>query len=268
MALITFHDLRQVIHPHYVINILLALSFIVCKTLQPFCSLLFDECILNHRESEILFFTAVIIVFRTRKQGAVNFLPYIGTACMLAKLGNVLLWFYADPIYGVVYSVCCLLHLLIMPEPCYKGPENMVYLDEASLENVLEKDRGVTWLIELYAVWNPACIEFAPIFSELSAKYALPNLKFGKVELSRNPGVATRFKVNTSPLSKQIPTLLLFKNGKEELRRPLVNKTGKLVSFNFNYTNVASTFELDTLFRECKNAQAKQPKSKGHLKNE
>lgn len=120
--------------------------------------------------------------------GAVNFLPYIGTACMLAKLGNVLLWFFADPIYGVVYSVCCLckstfstqnriltpillpVHLLLLPEPCYKGPENMTYLDEKGLEDAIHKDRNSAWLVELYAVWNPACIEFAPTFSELSAK--------------------------------------------------------------------------------------------------
>lgn len=63
------------------------------------------------------------------------------------------------------------------------------------------------------------------------------NPKFGKVELSRNPGVATKYKINTSPLSKQMPTLILFKNGLEVMRRPVVNERGKLVPFNFNYVS-------------------------------
>jgi len=31
----------------------------------------------------------------------------------------------------------------------------------------------VSWLVEFYAAWSPQCAQFAPAFSELSAKYAL-----------------------------------------------------------------------------------------------
>lgn len=125
---------------------------------------------------------------------------------------------------------------------------------------------------------------------EIFSSYGTSNLKFGKVELSRNPNVAAKYKINTSPLSKQMPTLILFKDGLETMRRPLVNDQGKLVTFNFNYvshlftshvlywwlfpqSNIVSTFGLDELKTETKQTAEKtfndkSKKSKNHLKAE
>ena len=145
----------------------------------------------SQRETEILFFTLVVIIFRTRKQGAVNFLPYLSTACMLGKLGNVVLFFYTDPLYGVLFSVTSLrkydiyanqtyfvlilciyflVHLLLLPEPSYQGPENITYFMQKDLESELEVNKKVVWLVEFYTAWNPSCIDFASGFAELSAK--------------------------------------------------------------------------------------------------
>lgn len=43
-----------------------------------------------------------------------------------------------------------------------------------------------------------------------------------------------RFKVSTSPLTKQLPTLILFQGGKEVMRRPQIDKKGRAVSWNFS----------------------------------
>ena len=45
----------------------------------------------------------VIVMFRTRKSGSRNMLAYISTAAMYAKLCNVILWFCADTVYGILY---------------------------------------------------------------------------------------------------------------------------------------------------------------------
>lgn len=109
MALITSRELKRLIHPHYLINILLALSFLILKKTPQFCSRLFkDGCELTSRQSEIYFFLAVIIVFRTRKHGAVHLLPYLKTACLLAKLTNFILYFTSEPVIGVIYSIICI----------------------------------------------------------------------------------------------------------------------------------------------------------------
>lgn len=89
---------------------------------------------------------------------------------MFGKIGSTVLFFYSDPIYGVIYSVICLIQLLVLPEPSYKGPENIVYFKPADLEEELKSKPRTTWLIEFYAAWNPACIDFASHFSEISSK--------------------------------------------------------------------------------------------------
>jgi len=126
-------------------------------------------------------------------------------------------------------------HLLLLPEPSYEGPEYISYFRGSDLEEELERDKRVTWLIELYTAWSPPCIDFSSVFSEISAKYNLENLRFGKVDLARDADVALKYKINTSSLSKQLPTLVLFRNGKESMRRPIVNNSGKLVKFVLNY---------------------------------
>ena len=128
--------------------------------------------------------------------------------------------------------------LLLLPEPTYGGPENVSYFKGEDLEETISDDKRIVWLVELYTAWSPPCIDFSNVFSELSNKYSLDNLKFGKVDLSRSPDTATKYKINTSSLSKQLPTLILFQGGKESMRRPLVNEKGKLIPFVLTYVRI------------------------------
>ena len=43
-----------------------------------------------------------------------------------------------------------------------------------------------------------------------------------------------RYKVSTSPLTRQLPTLILFQGGKEVIRRPQIDKKGRAVSWTFS----------------------------------
>ncbi|KAI2804793.1 hypothetical protein RDWZM_008087 [Blomia tropicalis] len=260
MVLINKRELARVIHPHYITNVILALSFVALKSIPSVCDVLFNSCELDYRETEILFFTGVIIIFRTRKQGSLTFLPYLSSACMLAKLGTVILFLNYDPIYGIIYICCCLVQLLLLPEPTYTGPENISYFKGTDLEEEIESDKRVVWIVELYTAWSPPCIDFSHIYSELSNKYSLNNLKFAKVDLSRSPDTATKYKINTSTLSKQLPTLIMFKNGKESMRRPVVNQNGKLVKFALTYDNVVCDFDLNNVYEECKKNPIKKDK--------
>lgn len=65
-----------------------------------------------------------------------------------------------------IYSVCG----LVLPEPTYQGPENVIYLRGANGLQEELRDTRVVWLVAFYTAWNPACVTFAPIFSELSAE--------------------------------------------------------------------------------------------------
>ena len=52
-----------------------------------------------------MFFVAVVIWAKTKKTGQRGFLPYLSTAYTYLKLLNLVLWFYSDPVKGIIYLV-------------------------------------------------------------------------------------------------------------------------------------------------------------------
>ena len=162
------------------------------------------------RETEILFFLVVIIMIRSRKTGNVSMINYLSNGFMYAKVANTILFFMADPRLGLVYGLLFLLQGLLLPEPTYKGPENIVYFRNNTINEEINRDKNVVWMITFYAAWSPACIDFASIFSKISSEYGLANLKFGKVDVGRFAEVAEEYHINTSSLSRQLPTLIMF----------------------------------------------------------
>ncbi|XP_042905026.1 thioredoxin-related transmembrane protein 2 homolog [Parasteatoda tepidariorum] len=262
MSILSIKELKRLIHPHHILNVVLAVTYVFTKLVQPFCSILYPKsgCELEFKETEILIFLAVIVFLRTKKRGAVQMIPYLSSFCMYAKLANIALFFYTDPRFGVIYSVLCLVHLLLLPEPTYEGPENVVYFTGPNLEDELKRDTRVTWLVTFYTVWNSNCVNFAPVFAEMSVKYGLDNLKFGKLDATRFPEVAEKFHVSTSAFSKQLPTVILFQKGKEVCRRPTVDANYKLIKFFFSEENVTAGFNLNNLYQECKANPIRKPK--------
>lgn len=68
-------------------------------------------------------------------------------------------------------------------------------------------------------------------------RYALENLKFGKIDVGRYPDAAKRYGINDSSMSRQLPTVILFRGGKEVTRRPAADDRGKLIKFFFTEVN-------------------------------
>ena len=67
---------------------------------QPVCNSPYPQ-----NESKLLFFVAVVIWAKTKKTGQRGVLPYLSTTYTYLKLLNVVLWFYADPVKGIIYLV-------------------------------------------------------------------------------------------------------------------------------------------------------------------
>ncbi len=63
-------------------------------------------------------------------------------------------------------------------------------------------------LIDMWAAWCGPCRMIAPMVEELAGKYQ-GKIKVGKLNVDEHPQVAGRFRI------MNIPTLLLFKGGKE-----------------------------------------------------
>ncbi|KAJ3618413.1 hypothetical protein MTP99_006411 [Tenebrio molitor] len=250
-------DLKQLLKPYYLFNILLSLSYVVLKRAPGLCNYLFhvEECEFDGRETEILFFLVIVVMIRTRKSGSVSMINYLSSSFVYTKVANLILWFNADFLMGTVYGIIFVLGALLFPEPAYSGPDNVLYFRGLQgLDEELARTKDSYWLVTFYAAWNPACVNFAPIFAKLSTEYNLENLKFGKVDVGRYPEAAQKHRVNDSSLSKQLPTTILFKGGEEVVRRPAIDSKGTVAKFFFSSDNVRGAFNLNNLYEECKGA--------------
>lgn len=261
--------------PYYWLNLLMALSYIVAKKTIPICNRVFrhnmtDEiCELDGRETEILFFLLIVIMIRSRKTGSVTMVNYLSSSFIYTKVANAILWAYSDFRYGLGFLAVCILIGSLFTEPIYKGPEQITYFRSIqAFDDELQRDKHINWLICFYTMWNPSCVNFAPIFAELSNEYALDNLRFGKVDIGRFSELGLKYRISTSSFSKQLPTLILFQNGNEILRHPMIiDSKGRVQKFFFSADNVRAAFNLNNLYKQCVENSLKFSKSQrqGHL---
>ncbi|BFZ18934.1 hypothetical protein BsWGS_21973 [Bradybaena similaris] len=257
MALINFNDLRPLLNIHYVTNLFLASLYFILKHTPKVCSFLFHSCQLEMREWEWLTFLACVVVLKNRKSPTIT--EYVSGACLFAKTLSVICFFNYNPAYGILYVLLCVAHVLFFPKPVYKGPESIVYFRGPNLCEELERDKRVTWLICFYTAWSPKCVHFAPVFSELSNEFNLSNFKFGKINASTYPNIAEKYQINIGQLSRQLPTVILFQDGKEIERRPVPTKHMAL-KFEFTKANMIRDFQLNEVYNQCKKALATKNK--------
>ena len=76
-------------------------------------------------------------------------------------------------------------------------------------KEVLKSEKPV--LVDFYADWCGPCNAMAPVIEEL-AKELEGKVKVGKINVDENPDITVEYNVMS------IPTLIVFKNGKEEKR--------------------------------------------------
>lgn len=95
--------------------------------------------------------------------------------------------------------------------------EHVSEVSDSSFEkDVLQSDRPV--LVDFWAAWCAPCRMLAPTVEAVAEKYA-GNARVVKLNVDENPAISQRYGI------KGIPTLILFKGGKEEER--VVGATSK-----------------------------------------
>ena len=84
-------------------------------------------------------------------------------------------------------------------------------LTSANTQRHLEQS-DIPVVVDCWADWCGPCKSFAPTFNQ-AAKKLEPTYRFAKLDTEKEQRLATRFKI------KSIPTLLVFKGGKEVARQ-------------------------------------------------
>lgn len=247
---------KWLLKPYYIASLFMSCAFLLIRKTPGICEHLSTQredgnsCDFDWREVEILMFLSAIVMMKNRR--AITVEQHVGNIILFSKVANVILFFRLDIRLGLLYLTLCIVFLMICKPPLYMGPEYIKYFNDKTIDEELEKDHRVTWIVEFFANWSPECQSFASVYADLSLKYNCAGLKFGKVDIGRYSEVSKKYRVSTSPLSKQLPSLVLFQGGKEVMRRPQVDKKGRAVSWTFTEENIIREFNLNELYQKYK----------------
>jgi len=80
-----------------------------------------------------------------------------------------------------------------------------------SEKNFQQQTKGKVVLVDFWAAWCAPCRMMAPVLNDVADGLS-DNQKVGKINIEQQQSLANQFKV------RSIPTLILFKNGKEVKR--------------------------------------------------
>ncbi|XP_065830809.1 thioredoxin-related transmembrane protein 2-like [Oscarella lobularis] len=246
--------------PHYVLNTFASAAYLIVRLVPFVCNKLFDDkrCELITTEAEIYILLSVIVAIKARRFLG-DWRSCASVFFMFAKVANLVLFFQTSKKLMIWYAIALVVLFLAFPEPPYSGEGNVKQLTGPSLKEELNNNPDVAWVVLFYAPWASPSVRAVAPFTKLSKTYASERIMFGKMDISRYPPAADRYKIDMSYRTKQIPTIVVFENGQETGRQPkFVNK--RIEPFDFTQENVLWSFDLKTLAQ--KYSKPKQGKDK------
>ncbi|KAL1243494.1 Thioredoxin-related transmembrane protein [Trichinella spiralis] len=262
----TFNEYECLFTPYHLLNVLLCICFYVTKTVEPLCHFLYGsdtKCFINEREYQIMLLMGIMIFVKNKR--ATSWHHYLSVAFSFCKVANFALFCCNSSLYGILYAAAAITVSVFFPQPAYTGRESVIYFRGNSPLDEIAKNKDVVWLIEFYANWSAPCHYLAPVFAKISVKYSLPNFKFGKIDVGRYSNEANKLNISTKVTSSALPTLILFRDGKEVKRIPKVTSNGRIMRYHFTEENIIRDFDLNNILLDCKR-QSKT--SSGHIKSD
>eukprot|EP00201_Polytomella_parva_P005529 CAMPEP_0175075408 /NCGR_PEP_ID=MMETSP0052_2-20121109/21981_1 /TAXON_ID=51329 ORGANISM="Polytomella parva, Strain SAG 63-3" /NCGR_SAMPLE_ID=MMETSP0052_2 /ASSEMBLY_ACC=CAM_ASM_000194 /LENGTH=157 /DNA_ID=CAMNT_0016344085 /DNA_START=434 /DNA_END=907 /DNA_ORIENTATION=+ len=113
-------------------------------------------------------------------------------------------------------------------------------------------------LVVLYSDYHINCRTMASVFSDLAERYSGEKIRFYRLDMGEYSALAKMkdIDIDVSPMSSQMPTIILYVDGEEHGRLPL-KKGGKIHKKDFTSFDVINAFELDMRFTTGRDAKPK-----------
>lgn len=112
-------------------------------------------------------------------------------------------------VLGVIIAIFYIFRFYAMAKikntPLVADHEKVLTLTEANFQ---QKTKNKLVLVDFWASWCAPCRMMAPVLNDVASELN-GNSHVGKVDIQQYQSLANQFKV------RSIPTLILFKNGKE-----------------------------------------------------
>lgn len=97
----------------------------------------------------------------------------------------------------------------------------------STFSEIINKDKPV--LVDFFATWCGPCQTLAPILKQVKDDLG-EGVSVIKIDIDKNPAVAAQFQV------RSVPTMLLFKDGKQLWRQSGVLSKNDLISIIKRYS--------------------------------
>eukprot|EP01017_Pseudomicrothorax_dubius_P027919 TRINITY_DN3273_c0_g2_i2.p1 TRINITY_DN3273_c0_g2~~TRINITY_DN3273_c0_g2_i2.p1 ORF type:complete len:274 (-),score=59.32 TRINITY_DN3273_c0_g2_i2:95-916(-) len=271
-------DFRRFLKGYYIVNAILLIVYPVSRVawIRMTPGLSAADTMGYTRETNFLGILAMIAAIKFYKSATAE--QFFMEIFFYGKVFIFGLYIFVDPKISIIYLFASIVIWLFFKLPKYDGPTRMVRIqNEEEFNKLISKETRVgnkvaspselpyekmskMWFVELYVDWADTCQYTKSIWAEFSNKYTTERFGFATVNLQKIPEIAKRFQINTSGLSRQLPTLILFEEGKEYIRfPPIEEKTGKIGRvLKYDKKQLAKYFDLEKRFLATREAAARK----------
>jgi len=221
---------KRFFNAYYLVNVLVLSSYLIVRKIFPSPTLqrhdFYDGLT---REIEILLILLVYLSKRWKRCNTVDDFV-LRTMLYFKTLILVYMWF-TDKRIMAWYLIAYIVIYITLSRPEYDGPVNFEELTPFNFHSLVvnEGDKRVMWLVLFHASWSNESQNFMHVFADFALRYSTRFFKFGRVNFSHS-SLAEEFNIDLSSNSFQLPSLILFKCGKEHRRLPPLDKKGDVVA--------------------------------------